>query len=197
MRDKIDFIRHLTKEEMVRMKIFANVATTLGLFSLCGATFLLVGCEPAPERAWQPSDHAHPSGEPAPGKSREEAAKTDPILTVWATQCASCHGSNGRGDGPSKPMDMIDMSSPDWQVKSDDAIFAVIQQGKGMMPAFGEKFPEKTLRRLVAHIRSFKVEPPINAAVTPSEEPDAPSEILTAKHSNEVNPAPTPKEKKD
>ena len=57
---------------------------------------------------------------------------------VYLQRCVSCHGANGRGDGPLavslavRPPDFRDTV----QRKSNPQIRRVIAEGRGMMPAF-------------------------------------------------------------
>jgi mono/diheme cytochrome c family protein len=64
---------------------------------------------------------------------------SDPISTFYAANCTACHGEAGAGDGPAaasldpKP---TDFTSPDFKAKPDDELQAVVDGGKGTMPAF-------------------------------------------------------------
>lgn len=79
--------------------------------------------------------------------------------------CANCHGTTGKGDGPTgaaldpQPRDMTD---PEWQEStSDEKIAKVIQDGGAasglspLMPPFGGSLSDQDVENLVAYIRSF------------------------------------------
>ena len=58
--------------------------------------------------------------------------------TLYLQRCVSCHGPNGRGDGPSAAR--LAVRPPDFrdtvQRKSTAQIRRIIAEGRGMMPAF-------------------------------------------------------------
>lgn len=65
----------------------SRLAPTLALLlAACGSA----PAEPPPE----------PVAEPAPAAAEPAAAEGDRGAVVFATYCASCHGPDGRGDGP-------------------------------------------------------------------------------------------------
>lgn len=127
-------------------------------------SILLVGCspDPGPVREWQPTDHdqaeQRPGAQGAQVQQRTESAEDDTKSLVdlaWRKNCATCHGPNGRGDGPQGAM----MKAPDLtqaellQKLSDDDIANTIRQGKNKMPAFGS-LPDRVVVGLVQRIRS-------------------------------------------
>jgi mono/diheme cytochrome c family protein len=75
------------------------------------------------------------------------------------TNCASCHGPKGKGDGvaaaalpPPKP---ADWTSAKVQSQSDGELFWKISEGRGAMPPW-KSLPEKERWELVNYIRSLK-----------------------------------------
>jgi cytochrome c oxidase cbb3-type subunit 3 len=109
---------------------------------------------------WTPADH---DGEQRGGNAKQgakvqgDAGGTAPLVEIaWRQQCATCHGSAGRGDGPQGPMfKAADLSNPEWQAKvKDEDIANAIQNGKGRMPKFD--LPPDVVKGLVTRIRSFK-----------------------------------------
>jgi len=86
-------------------------------------------------------------GEPKNGKARYEQ------------YCAICHGPTGLGDGPMAKATMPPapkLSSPDVRKMSDEALFAVIADGKGSsMPAWRGLLTEQELNDGVAYVRSL------------------------------------------
>lgn len=87
------------------------------------------------------------------------------VERMWKTKCQSCHGADGRAQtDKGKKMQMLDLSSPEWQAKkSDDDLKKAIKSGtrsekdgvKKEMDAYDELTDEQ-LASLVAHIRSLK-----------------------------------------
>jgi mono/diheme cytochrome c family protein len=88
---------------------------------------------------------------------------------LYTTYCSSCHGDNGKGDGPAakalpiKPADHTDGSV--MNPLSDKFLTDVISKGGSavgkspMMPAWGGQLNEKQVRNIVAYLRSI-AEPP-------------------------------------
>jgi mono/diheme cytochrome c family protein len=74
------------------------------------------------------------------------------------TNCISCHGASGKGDGPAaaalnpKP---ADWTSPKVQAESDGTLFWKISNGRGPMPPW-KHLPEKDRWDLVAYVKSLK-----------------------------------------
>jgi mono/diheme cytochrome c family protein len=79
------------------------------------------------------------------------------VRALYLTQCASCHGEEGHGDGPMAAMFRpADLASQPVQSKSDEELTRVIVQGRNRMPAFGDRLPPDSLPLLVRLIRSFR-----------------------------------------
>lgn len=75
---------------------------------------------------------------------------------VYKSKCAMCHGPDGTGQTPAgKMMKARDLSSADVQKQKDEELEAVIEKGKGKMPAYKGKIDEKTIDGLVKMIREF------------------------------------------
>jgi len=122
---------------------------------------LVVACDRPPSvelKDWSPSDHDGEKKAPT-GKQGAKGEPNGPAALVeitWRNQCASCHGPQGRGDGPQGPMfKAADLSRPDWQANvKDEQIAAAIVNGKGRMPRF--ELSDEIVRGLVARVRSFR-----------------------------------------
>lgn len=137
---------------------------------------ILISCQ-SEVRPWQASDHDQ-SDKPAPPpttqpKTTQRSTSTSKTTAlngemIWRASCATCHGAAGRGDGKDRgSMQMPDLTSPAWQQSaSDRSIATTIEKGKGKMPPFD--LPVRSIKALVAHIRSLKAEPP---PATPSASP--------------------------
>ncbi len=93
------------------------------------------------------------------------AADVEAGETKFKQLCATCHGDDGRGDGPAaralRPAPR-DMSDAEWQEEvTDDHIRLVTEKGgpaAGLAPtmtAFGHALDEDDLDNVVAYIRSL------------------------------------------
>jgi high-affinity iron transporter len=83
----------------------------------------------------------------------------------YLTRCASCHGAEGHGDGPSirwlrtKPTDFHNCD--DMKKLSDDTIFTAIKYGTGSidlpadMPGFFNRLSDREISSLVSYVRLF------------------------------------------
>ena len=121
---------------------------------------VLAGCN-TPTREWTPADHDTPPGAeqaPPPGKRPAAPDNSAQVLELadmtWVRQCQSCHGPDGRGDGPQgRDLRAADLTKPTWQkAMGDEQIAAVIRSGRGRMPAFD--LPPQLVKGLVLRIRS-------------------------------------------
>lgn len=80
--------------------------------------------------------------------------------TVFANNCATCHGVKGAGDGIAasslnpKP---ANFAKGKFKYGSDDAsLKKTIKNGKGSMPPWGSVLSDKDIDNVIAHIRSLK-----------------------------------------
>ena len=119
-------------------------------------------------RVWTPEDHSHPEvssderSQPSGGRSSGEMTEEESVALLWMEACAPCHGESGRGDGPGAPADveLKDLTTPEWQASAtDEAIAAIIENGREQMPGFGANAPRERrlnqlgIRALVRHVR--------------------------------------------
>ncbi len=118
------------------------------------------------EDAHSPDEHmagAHNVPEEAAAVPNPIAATEDSLATggtIFATNCAVCHGEKGRGDGPSaeslekKP---ADLNEDHVQGLSDGALFYIITHGKPdtPMPAWEGALVEEDRWNVVNFLRTF------------------------------------------
>lgn len=121
-------------------------------------------------REWRPEDHQPPAGgasaegDRAAPPPETEGADADPAATevraataLFRAMCASCHGAEGRGDGPGRPpvAQIPSLAAAEWQAsRSDEEIAAAIREGRGgFMPAFGDRLSAEGVAALVRHVR--------------------------------------------
>ena len=90
-----------------------------------------------------------------------------PTQRLYLTQCATCHGANGRGSWRAtlfliRPGNLADGRATG--ALSDEYLFELIKHGgapvgKPGMPAFGFHLSNEQIRALVAHVRRLGAGP--------------------------------------
>ena len=79
---------------------------------------------------------------------------------LWAKHCKSCHGAKGLGDGPKAATlttHQGDFSGATFQGQKDGEIYYKTLFGRGEMPAYDKKIPDKNEQwSLVAFMRTMK-----------------------------------------
>jgi mono/diheme cytochrome c family protein len=79
---------------------------------------------------------------------------------LWATNCKSCHGAKGLGDGTKAPQlktEPGDFSLASFQSQTDGEMFYRLSEGRDDMPASKKKIPDEEDRwNLVNFIRTLK-----------------------------------------
>ena len=76
---------------------------------------------------------------------------------LYKAKCAGCHGADGKGETTvGKANNVRDLGSADVQGQSDEAIAAIINNGKGKMPAYGKSLKPEQIKDLVAYLRTLK-----------------------------------------
>ena len=88
---------------------------------------------------------------------------------LYATYCSSCHGEDGKGDGPASkafPVTPGDHTNGTIMNKESDKFLSeIISKGGGavgkspFMPAWGNALNEKQINELIAYIRCIAVPP--------------------------------------
>jgi mono/diheme cytochrome c family protein len=78
---------------------------------------------------------------------------------LWAKQCASCHGTAGRADGPeAKKLDKAvpDLGDPELLPRQTDGeIFRKITVGRRPMPGYRTTLTDRQRWQLVHHMRTI------------------------------------------
>jgi mono/diheme cytochrome c family protein len=92
----------------------------------------------------------------------QSQGKPSRIEDLYRTNCARCHGADGRGDTPLGHT----YFSPDftdnawWQKHSDitgtKSLVSIITNGRGGMPGFGKKLKSADIKALVNYVRRFR-----------------------------------------
>ncbi len=121
----------------------------------------------------QPAPFAVPvtGREVDPGTFQEAAELPNPVpatpetmeraRTLYAVNCATCHGPSGRGDsiiagmfqsaGASPP---VDLASPRVKARAPGQLYWILTKGLGDMPAFGNLLTSEERWMLVPFIRA-------------------------------------------
>lgn len=80
-----------------------------------------------------------------PNPVKPDAASVEIGKRLYGQHCQSCHGKNGKGDGPKA--DQLesgcgDFSGVDFQKQTDGSIYYKITEGRWEMPPFKNKITE-------------------------------------------------------
>ena len=84
------------------------------------------------------------------------------IVDLFRTNCARCHGADGRGDTPlGHTYNAPDFTDAEWwrkhsEITSSGRLVSIVSHGKGGMPAFGKKLKPSEIRLLVNYVRRFR-----------------------------------------
>lgn len=131
------------------------VTTGLGLFLFI---FLVVpisilGKRPARVLSFSPE---------AARASAQSKRKPSATEDLYRTNCARCHGADGRGDTPlGQTYNSPDFTDNAWWQKHSDitstkSLVSIVMNGKGGMPAFGKKLKSAEIKALVSYVRRFR-----------------------------------------
>ena len=75
--------------------------------------------------------------------------------STYKTNCASCHGPDGRGTAVGKSLHAADFHSAQVKQQSDTQLAGVIAEGRGNMPAFGTRLSKDQIDALVKYVRTL------------------------------------------
>lgn len=136
----------------------ALASSVIGLLALLLATGCVsYGDKPAvlEEATPTPSDGAPLNPEPGDLSSATRGG------VLFAQNCARCHGSTGKGDGPegvNLPSRPRDLTAARMQSLSDGEIFVTISQGRGYMPSWQSRLSELQIWDLINYVRTLSRE---------------------------------------
>src|SRR5438552_19176701 len=83
-------------------------------------------------------------------------------VDLFRTNCARCHGADGRGDTPlGHTYNAPEFTDAEWWRKHSDItstgqLVSIVNHGKGGMPAFGKKLKPSEIKLLVNYVRRFR-----------------------------------------
>ena len=84
------------------------------------------------------------------------------VVDLFRTNCARCHGTDGRGDTPlGHTYNVPEFTDAEWWRKHSDItstgrLTSIVSHGKGGMPAFGKKLKPSEIKLLVNYVRRFR-----------------------------------------
>lgn|SRR2546425_60060 len=87
---------------------------------------------------------------------------TRQAVDLFRSNCARCHGADGRGDTPlGHTYNAPDFTDPGWWQKHSNitntrSLISIVSHGKGGMPAFGKKLARSEIKLLVNYVRHFR-----------------------------------------
>ena len=107
------------------------------------------------------------------GQAQAEAQSKAKAKEIYQRDCALCHGNNGNGKTDlttSMNLTMADWTDPKTLAdKPDSALFAIIRNGKGTMPAEETgRASDAEVKSLIAYIRDFAKAQPASSATSPA-----------------------------
>lgn len=121
---------------------------------------------------------------------------------VYANMCAPCHGASGQGDGPVGKLFpfILPLAGPKAQNAmklSDATYYAIIRQGRGLMPSYGSRVSVAERWDAINYVRSLQglkdhVVKPATAAAVPTAPGAVPVAPATTVPVAPPAPAPTP-----
>jgi mono/diheme cytochrome c family protein len=96
--------------------------------------------------------------------STSAQSKQKPSATedLYRTNCARCHGADGRGDTPlGQTYNSPNLTDNEWWQKHSDisstkSLVSIVTNGKGGMPAFRKKLKSAEIKALVNYVRKFR-----------------------------------------
>jgi mono/diheme cytochrome c family protein len=95
-------------------------------------------------------------------RSTARSRRTQQVGDLFRSNCARCHGADGRGDTPlGHTFNAPDFTDPEWwrkhsSITSTGSLVSIVSRGKGGMPAFRKKLTRTEIRLLVGYVRRFK-----------------------------------------
>ncbi|MGH9717368.1 MAG: c-type cytochrome [Candidatus Acidiferrales bacterium] len=87
--------------------------------------------------------------------SASTASAADTGESLFKTNCAVCHGDDGRGTATGKALQAPDLHSEAVQKLTNAQIAAQIENGKGNMPPFKSTLNHAQVEMLVKYVRTF------------------------------------------
>ncbi|HEV7476096.1 MAG TPA: cytochrome c [Pyrinomonadaceae bacterium] len=96
------------------------------------------------------------------GELQPKSSRVRKADELFNSNCARCHGADGRGDTPPGHMFKApDFTDPEWwkqnsSITDTKTLRSVVTRGKDAMPGFGKKLTRSEINLLVDRIRGFR-----------------------------------------
>ena len=84
------------------------------------------------------------------------------VVDIFRTNCARCHGPDGRGDTPlGQTYQAPNFTNDQWwrtnsKFTGTRSLVSIVSNGKGGMPAFDKKLKPSEIKSLVNYVRRFR-----------------------------------------
>lgn len=84
------------------------------------------------------------------------------VVDVFRTNCARCHGADGRGETPlGQTYQAPNFTDDGWwrtnsKITGTRSLVTIVSNGKGGMPAFSKKLKPSEIKSLVSYVRRFR-----------------------------------------
>jgi cytochrome c oxidase cbb3-type subunit 3 len=79
--------------------------------------------------------------------------------SIYATNCTTCHGADGKGNSTGRAMGVKDLNAPEAVKMTDAQIKRTIANGKNNMPPWKSQLTEAQIADVTAFIRSMQKSP--------------------------------------
>jgi cbb3-type cytochrome c oxidase subunit III len=76
--------------------------------------------------------------------------------SIYAANCATCHGPDGKGASTGRAMGVKDLHSPEVVKMTDAQIKQTIANGKGNMPPWKTQLSQAQIAEVAAFVRSLQ-----------------------------------------
>ncbi|HYX30610.1 MAG TPA: cytochrome c [Pyrinomonadaceae bacterium] len=95
-------------------------------------------------------------------RQKTTRSNTIGVGDLFRTNCARCHGADGRGDTPlGQTYNAPDFTDANWWRRNASTttrgkLLSLVTNGKGEMPAFEKKLTRHQIESLVDYVRRFR-----------------------------------------
>jgi mono/diheme cytochrome c family protein len=95
-------------------------------------------------------------------ETQRSKRKSTDVVDIFRTNCARCHGADGRGDTPlGHTYQAPNFADDEWwransKITGTRSLVSIVSNGKGGMPAFSKKLKPIEIKLLVSYVRRFR-----------------------------------------
>lgn len=141
----------IKKGSKTKLFDFILIGSTVGIFIL-----LLAFAPINQSKEWTAPPDAGKKANPVTSNEKSIAAGK----SLYLTNCKSCHGTKGKGDGPkSGELDVSprDFSKEKFQKQADGVLYWKITEGRKPMPSFKKDMTEEQRWTVINYVRTFGI----------------------------------------